>query len=131
MGIVIAVGVLLTGCGGGSDAKDAEPKVFDVKGTMTLTSESVIGDGGDGCLGSGGYDDMRAGAPVVVFDDAGKKVGIGELEVGQASSTVRCVFNFTVPEVPAGGKIYSIEVSHRGEIPFKPAQAKKLSLTLG
>lgn len=130
IGIAVGALLLLTSCGG-SDDKPAAPKVFDARGTMTLTSEKVIGDGGDGCLGSGGYDDIRGGAPVVVFDDKGKKVGIGELEDGRASSTVRCVFNFTVDDVPVGGTIYSIEVSHRGEMPFKRADAKELALTLG
>lgn len=131
IGIAAAL-LLLVGCGSGtSDESAAKPKTFDVQGTMTLDSVDVIGDGGDGCLGSEGYDDIREGAAVVVFDDGGKKIGIGALEAGRASTATTCEFEFTVSDVPIRGSIYSVEVSHRGEIPFKRANAQDLALTLG
>lgn len=125
--------MLLAGCG--SDGRSGgETKTFDVSGTMTLTTSSGVVGGEGVCLGSGGYDDLREGAPVVVYDASGKKVAIGELGPGVPDSeypTVSCHFDFSVADVPTGDTVYSVEVASRGEVSFKPADAKSLELSIG
>lgn len=130
--IVAAALGSLVACGGGSE-EPAKPKTFDVEGTMTLTTSRGVIAAGGGCAGSNGYEDMQAGANVVIFDSTGEKVGIGELEPGRSGSepTVQCIFDFTVNDIPIKGDIYSVEVANRGEITFKRSEAKAVALTLG
>lgn len=124
--------VALTACGSSSGPTVAPaPKTFTVKGHLTLTSGNLDGGYGDGCLGSDGFDDIESGAQVVVKDASGKSVAIGALGDGVKSQKVVCTFPFTVPNVPAGDNVYSIEVTHRGGISFTPDKAGDVDLTLG
>lgn len=127
---VVALG--LVGCGGDKVDKES-PKTITVKGTMTLTDSDVESVAGR-CYGTGGYDDMRSGTQVTVRDSDGKSIGLGSLDEGEPDErfpTVTCHFGFTVTDVPAGIGIYSVEVSHRGEISFKETDASDISLSLG
>lgn len=111
--------------------------VFKVYGDMTLS----LGDFGWGkspeaCWGKGGYDDIRAGAQVVITDANGVTVGVGRLIDGdptvyddRASS---CVFRWEIPNVPDGSSFYAVEISHRGKVQFNRADiTRSISLTLG
>lgn len=140
-GIVAIAAVLLTtqACGGGASGAKSEPKApttFTVTGVMDLTQIALNEDRkwpqkGDDCVGQDGYDDMQPGAEVLIRDADGTKIAFGALEAGEMASQTVCRFPFTVEGVPVGGSVYSVEVSHRGEISFKQEDAGNLSLTLG
>lgn len=97
---------------------------------MTLIDAGVENYGGD-CVGTGGYDDIRGGAQVVVRGPSGDKIALGHLDAGEPRSSVECVFPFTVEDIPIINGIYSVEVSHRGEVSFTQDDAQSLDLTLG
>lgn len=133
LALAAALLVLLAGCGG-SDAKGVGKPAFDVGGTITVAKGLALSDGS--CAGSSGFDDLVLGAPVVVRNADGKRVGLGNLEAGRTSGLdqggyVSCTFKFDVSNVPSSAGVYSVEVTHRGEIPFKQEDAGHLSLTLG
>lgn len=142
MKIVLAVLVLVSvvaGCGGESEKKPDEPRAFDVRGRMALTDTDgfvELGDAGGTstgtvCAGSGGYDDITEGVQVVVRNSKGEKIALGELARGLVSTEGQCTFRFNIEDVPASSGLYSIEVSHRGEITFKESDSDRLELTLG
>ncbi len=127
-GLVLGA-VVLTACGGSDEPE--KPKTFDVSGSITLRGDAEVVSGGGACQGAGPYDDIRPGATVVVYDATNKKVGLGKLADGTTSTGQDCNFDFTVLGVEDTGNIYTVEVSKRGEITFKKADATKLALTLG
>jgi hypothetical protein len=94
-------------------------------GGHTLTGEiSVFGD-----CHSPGYNDITAGAPVVVKDESGKILATGSL-----GSETSCRFPLTVDGIP-DAKFYQVEVSHRGALTYSPSDLDqrgwKIELTLG
>lgn len=109
----------------------AGPKSFRVTGTLTLQDSDGY-TGTSTCAGKRGYDDIGQGAQVTVSDAAGATVAIGRLGPGEKQS-FGCVFNFSVPDVPAGKSFYGIEVSHRGVLKYTEAEIStaNLALTLG
>jgi len=138
----VVAGGLLVGCSDGiegtvspvssavSSVRDAalaaEP--FTISGSLTLADAKAAKYG---CYTTGGYNDIRAGTDVIVRDETGKTVALGQLGSG-TSSMGSCEFPFQVRQVPAGSKFYTVEVSHRGEITFKADEARHpVSLTLG
>lgn len=129
LGIGLVIALALTGCGGSDEP--AKPKTFTAAGTFTLKQITLGSAEGYSCSGRDGFADIRVGTQVVVRDAAGKKVGIGELEDGRQNATGWCELPFTVTGIPISDGVYSVEVSKRGEIAFKRADAKKLELTLG
>lgn len=112
---------------------------FTVIGTMTLMVSDPsdlttgIGLNGDGCAGAGGYSDISAGTQVVIKDSSGASIATGELGEGSGATDSACVFSFKIKGVPASGKsdVYSVEVSHRGDVSFKKADAGFVALSLG
>lgn len=128
-------------CGGGSPtvappapspSTSEPPATFTATGTLQLSGGSFYPKGKP-CSGSDGYDDIQAGAQVVVRDGDGTSVGLGSLGPGVSDKrfSVYCVFPFEVPDIPSGGGIYSVEVAHRGQVEFQEADADRLQLTLG
>jgi len=114
----------LTACSG--------PKTFDAKGTMTIGPKGVTqyAPGGGECKGTSGYDDISAGAQVVVTAD-GKTVGVGELGEGKYKDGW-CEFPFTVSGIKEGNEFYGVEVSHRGKIEYTSDDLKSgVKLSLG
>lgn len=144
----VAVVVITTaGCSAASTDTDttatpastsaAEPPLFIMSGSVTLTdSEGVSGTRSAAkCFGNGGYDDLRVGAPVVVYGPDGAMVAVGaindaishphDMPLGKTTyPSDECEFTFAVPSVPTGLKIYSYEVTHRGKLPVTEAAAK-------
>ncbi|MEO3978992.1 hypothetical protein [Streptomyces sp. CAU 1734] len=113
------------------DTAPAEPAVFTLIGTFTLT-EGAIRTDDDGCRGTGGYDDIAAGTSVTVYDAAGGVAATGSL--GESEYSIgACAFIVTVKDVPKGEKYYQVEVSHRGKVQLsaKEAEAGKLAVSLG
>lgn len=113
-----------------SSGDDSSGDSFLLNGTMEMSFGDVTG-GGDQCSGSGGYDDIRKGASVTVYDATGKVVGTGELS-GSTYAESGCTWYFQV-SVPDGHDFYQVEVSHRGKITVSREEAKtgKVAVTLG
>lgn len=130
--------LVIAGCGGSGGKEPA--KTFTASGTFTLKQVSLGDTPNDPCGGTGGFSDIQEGVAVVVRNSNGKKVALGQLGPGvrdeltltsDTSDSGYCVFPVEVTDIPAKGTIFSIEISHRGEIAFKKADADKLDLTLG
>lgn len=129
-GATVLALVLLAGCGSSSSGRANDEDAFDVTGTLLLSNGS-FNHTGPVCQGKGGYDDIQAGADVVIRNGSGDKIALGSLEPGDYS-THGCEFAFVVEDVPrAEQDIYSVEVTHRGEINFTEAESAVLALTLG
>ena len=71
-----------------------------------------------------GYDDIAEGAQVVITDQFGATVAIGELEAGIISMGGTYLFQFTVRDVPPGKRFYGVEVSHRGRVQYDEAKLR-------
>lgn len=106
---------------------------FTATGTLTLSSADGSGiSGGTSCSGTAGYDDIREGTQVVIRDETGTTVGVGQLEAARSLGTTTCVFSFTVNGVEAGADFYEVEVSRRGGITFSQEELEQgVGLTLG
>ncbi|MFD7262663.1 hypothetical protein [Streptomyces sp. NPDC059874] len=119
-GIAGTIGVLaVTG-------EEDEPKAA---ATFTLTGNFLLAGYGDyvmgsnGCKGKGGYNDIAAGASVIVKDDKGATVATSSLPAGNPQSS-GCVFAISVPNVPGDRPFYAVEISHRGSITATADEAK-------
>jgi hypothetical protein len=147
---IIAAVLFLAGCGSNTnqvsgDPTPSTPSTLTVTGTITVDADSSASEQAMGgvCVTEGGYSDVRTGAQVTVADAAGKALALGALESGHVSEVFgpgtavegmayKCVFGFTVNDVPSGEQIYSVEVSHRGKINFpKDKLSDPITLTLG
>ncbi|CPR38252.1 putative lipoprotein LpqJ [Mycobacteroides abscessus] len=105
-------------------------KTFTLTGTFTLNTTSSATTG-DGCHGTGGYQDIAPGTSISVSDEAGTLLAKGVLNSGHGESG-SCYMLFSIDDVPSGKKFYKVEVSHRGEVNYTEAEAKKgISLQLG
>ncbi|MCH9036369.1 MAG: hypothetical protein IH860_03485 [Chloroflexi bacterium] len=133
---LIVVVALLISCGAGDDQT--------IRGTLTLSDEDTLWSHGAPCSGSGGYDDIREGAQVVVKNEEGEVIATSSLQQGtgrdllvalleaadelegketptsasgfEGLELVVCVLPFEVA-VP-NAAFYSVEVSHRGELSY-------------
>lgn len=132
------------GCGGPSaadtptgTATSTEPaSSFAVYGSLEMSiADTTYDSTGRTCAGDGGYDDIRAGAQVVVTDADGGTVALGELSQGRMDGSApyaTCQWRFTVADVPAGAGFYGVEVTHRGEMTFTEQELRSpISLSLG
>ncbi len=121
----------------GDEDTPAETETFTAIGTMTLTDSSgILGaafTSGSKCMGDRGYDDIAPGAQITIYDNTGTMLAIGRLGDGKVITPGECLFNFEVPDVPAGHDLYQIEVSHRGKIAFTEEDGLlgRVSLSLG
>jgi len=107
------------------------PRDLTVSGTLELASVRDVDTSGTSCRGTGGFGDIREGAQVVVTDPAGATLALGSLGVGVAKAASACVFPLAVT-VPAGRKIYGVEVSHHGRVQYEEsALSVPLKLELG
>jgi hypothetical protein len=109
-------------------------ETFSFDGTMALNDYWPGSNAGDLCYGDGGYDDMQAGAQVIVADPDGTNVALGRLQPGTLESPYRCVFPFHVDDVPERGShaIFEVTVSDRGGVGFaREEMTDGVGLTLG
>jgi hypothetical protein len=81
------------------------------------------GDTTDGsCAGNGGYDDLRDGATVVVYNSTGAIVGTTTLYGSSydleslSSRKITCTFKWELKNVPNDDAGYSVEVTSRGKV---------------
>ena len=119
-------------------AAEVVPETFTAEGTLTVMPydgwDASHTRKGSVCIGSGGFDDIEPGAPVVVRDSKGERVGLGMLGFGTLTAggyAGTCEFMFTVEDIPVSGDIYSVEVGSRGEVTFSRDEADMLALSLG
>lgn len=127
--------LLVAGCA-------TQPESIPVTGTLTVPGGFADGglEGGPGqpCTVGGGYADIRSGAQVVVTDDGGKTIALGELGGGtlllpdlDTWGTRSCVFSFSV-QVPGGHDFYGVEVTHRGVVRYTAEQLRQpVAMSLG
>lgn len=116
-----------------------------LRGTLTLTDdierrvsggEASILTTDDECFGTRGYDDIRAGASVVVKNEEGKIIATGNLGQGidELGLGYSCVFQITVDDV-TDADFYSIAVSNRGELTYSRQELEgrdwEVSFSLG
>lgn len=116
-------------------APPAAPTIV-VSGSLVLTLPHFTWSSSSGtCWGDGGFADIRGGAPVAVTDAAGTVIAMSELRPGlptvSGDRASECTFGITVIDVPAGGKFYGVEVSHRGAVRFAEADLGQVHLSLG
>ncbi|MFF0245027.1 hypothetical protein ACWEU6_37065 [Streptosporangium sandarakinum] len=142
--VILALTAALTGCSATQTAAPAPaPTAITIGGSLS-TPGGVLIDDGDGnstsqtCRTAGGYTDIKEGAQVVITDAASRTIALGALEAGEFEmpngswAARRCVFPFSLSNVPAGQKFYGIEVSHRGRLQYTAEQiTNSLQLTLG
>lgn len=98
---------------------------FTVHGGVAVNgTDSFTAVGGDNnCAGSDGYDDLKAGAEVVVSDSSGKTIAVGSVTDSAAHGAV-CLLTFEVAKVPSGKNFYGIEVTHRGVVKYSEKEMK-------
>ncbi|GAA2454117.1 hypothetical protein [Streptomyces macrosporus] len=123
-----AVGLLWTL----TDAEFGGPDTFGTSGSITLADPDGFTELSEGCSGDNGYEDLDAGTEVTVTDASGTVVAAGSLEPGEVADYT-CVFTFTVDDIPAGSKLYRVEVSHRGALTHTEAELREgeLSFSIG
>lgn len=107
-----------------------------VSGDLSLTDSSSTSDlaAGDGCSGSGGYDDMTEGAQVVLEDGDGSTLATSSLSNGEYDGSA-CVFTFSLTGATKA-KFYVVKVgSSRGDMRYSYAELAgqdwTVHLTLG
>lgn len=127
----------LTGCSAAAahpaHTTPKKPTTFLVNGSITLNGESSFLALDSGCQGTEGYDDITAGAQVVIADASGKTLGIGQLDAGSVTGDGSgCALPFAINHIPIGPKFYQVTVSHRGAVQFASAQMHSaVALTIG
>ncbi|MFM6604178.1 MAG: hypothetical protein ACKPH9_16115 [Dolichospermum sp.] len=84
-------------------------------GHLELIS-SGMGINGDECYGRNGFKDIIGQIPVIIKNESGTVIAVGETETGkrpEEHSAVRCIFNFRVENIPKS-PFYSVEIGRRG-----------------
>ena len=74
------------------------PDRHTVSGDIQVGTSAYDRQPGDDCVASTGYDDIEAGAQVVVQDETGRTLASSGLESGQFDGFT-CVFDFTLKDV--------------------------------
>lgn len=133
--------VLLAACAGATTSTTTEP-VEVIVGTIVLRQHTVrptvVFDAQGNqqpeapCSGRDGYDDLTAGAQVVVSDAEGTIIGSDHLEPGvrvEIEDSVFCQFTFSV-KVSPGENFYTVEVSDRGELTYSRADLETANWTV-
>lgn len=89
------------------------------------------------CEGYSGFDDIRLGTEVAVYDGSGKVLGQGSLGAGRPGSvdwgedrSYTCTFDFTVPDLPKSD-FYKVEVSSRGDLLFSYGELEEQGWSVG
>lgn len=141
--ITVALAALLAGCGGGgaapavsssSAAKTPVAGYVDVPG-LTWKSQAAAGEE---CTAQSGYDDVTAGAQIVLATDFGATLATASLTGGKfapgtapkpgtvTATQGRCQLGFDFGQVDLGaGKFFSIILGHRGTLKYGRADLDK------
>ncbi len=130
---LVVVGIL---AGGGIGATlfhgGSSSSTINVHGSITLRSGAYnFGSGTSACSAADGYNDITPGAAVLIGDQTGATIAVGQLEPGHlAQSGAGCSFDFNV-KAPGGRSSYTVTVSHRGTQVFSPLQMQEADMELG
>jgi hypothetical protein len=146
---VLAVSIVLAGCSSGGGKKTQAGPVT-VHGTVLVVGHNTErADKFGGVCWTGGnivpnilaaktpFDDVKAGAQVVVTDSKGATLGIGRLGPGVALKPVSgdeasdCRFPFTVASVKSGGAFYGVKVAGQDAVQFAGGKLAAAQVTLG
>ncbi len=138
---LILVAVLLVGCGGTAPVTPSPSPIPShiITGSLKLFGVGHISLRGYPpaiCEGTGGYDDVRAGASIVVLNESGTTIGTVALPPGAMAQrdTWACWFDFTLPGIP-DAPFYSVKVNQRAGPTWSRAQMEangwKVELALG
>jgi hypothetical protein len=135
--LVLAAGTasIMSGLVGLGTSGASAHSTYRARGVLELKDAAgVLNLDGATCSGMRGYDDIHAGAQVVVTDQSGTVIATGSLEAGQllGSGADRvCRFQFQLP-VPTGKSFYGVTVSHRGTIQYTESALRAgVHLSLG
>ncbi len=95
-----------------------------LQGQLILVDRE-LGETGDRCYGTGGYDDVRAGMRVTVRDGRNQVLATGSTDAGyrladSATGLPQCAFEFQV-DLP-NAEFYSIAIGRRGELSYSRAE---------
>jgi Protein of unknown function (DUF2510) len=126
------------------DSPGTNATTFRTTGTVTVDGSTLMDRAvnGNECITTGGFDDIRAGTQVVLSDDAGETLVIGELEAGVLVGVREghdgflegpwpCSFTFTLEGIPDIDGYYTLTVGQRGDLKYSRSQLDEpLSLTL-
>lgn len=145
--LAVLAALVVTGCGTNTATTVAPAAAETVTVDGHLLLEDAAGPDptqvGSACYGTGGYDDIEAGATVrLASDDGARTIALGGLQPGVRVDNglgvgdLPCRFDFTIPDVPAAdlsGAFYAVEVTHRGLVRFSREQVRSgaVALTLG
>jgi len=108
---------------------------FPLRGSISIVSSSSVGGGGDRsigafCQGTNGYDDIREGAPVNVYNNSGSLIAQGRLSQGSFFlESIGCRFTFDV-QIAKESDFYFVEISHRGRTAVDAQRARSGFLEL-
>ncbi|MFM5891181.1 MAG: hypothetical protein ACKOQS_23310 [Dolichospermum sp.] len=83
-------------------------------GHLELISSSM-GINGDECYGTSGFNDIMGQIPVVIKNESGTVIAVGETETGKRPeeySEVRCIFKFRVKNIPKS-LFYIVEIGQQ------------------
>ncbi|MEV7159382.1 hypothetical protein AB0N77_32990 [Streptomyces misionensis] len=129
----LAIGAAIVGAAWAVTAENGpgDPGTFTLEGTFELTEGATSDDNG-GCMGTGGYDDIREGTGVTVYGAGGDVIATGAIQNPDFSG-LTCTFDVKVEDVPKGEKFYKVEVSHRGtlQLTAQEAQSGQFAGSLG
>jgi hypothetical protein len=133
-GAVFIVGVLVIQQSSLEAVPEAAPETpLSVRGTLALHGWMSFYQQDSNCIGNNGYEDIRYGTPVTVYDGT-QIVAVGSLGLGQIAGTQlapSCDFAFSV-NVPRGADFYSVEISHRGRLNYPAEQLNEaVQISLG
>jgi hypothetical protein len=107
---------------------------FTINGTLSLRTSSITTSGlpgGFACAGKGGYNDVGPGSAVTVSNESGTVLAKGSFD-GSFGESNWCVFTFSIKDVPAGAKFYTVQVSQRGEMTYSEEEARgRVDISLG
>lgn len=135
--LVAAAGIAVAACSASTPAAQtvtktetvtvtAEPSAdtFTMNGTLALYGDgNHFTEDGDSCAGKGGYDDLRQGTQVTVYDATSKILGVGQIDTAIYAAGL-CTMAWSVADVAGAAGPYQYEVSHRGKMTISEADAK-------
>ena len=135
-GLVVAF--VLVAVVGGCNPQLAPP-LRTLGGVLILDQRDPVERGGGECRGTGAYEDLRSGVPVVVRNDRDEQVGTGTLRARPAPTSAdgtvplaerrRCVWEFAVPNLGAEA-VYSVAIGNRGAVAYTHDELDKAGWTV-
>lgn len=138
----VALAVTLAACGsaGATPAAPSSATKVPVAGYVDVPGQTWVSGAaaGDDCTAQSGYDDVAAGAQIVLATDTGATLATASLTGGKfapgtaakpgtvTATQGRCQLPFDFGQVDLGaGKFFSITLGHRGTLKYGRADLDK------